>query len=248
MHVSAILEKLSFYRQYQGVTIYAPLLSIVLIALLVPFIIIPQVQAILQVREEIDVGRKRFIRLEEKRTKLQLGDTTKLRHDLSLTTLALPSTKDIGAALVTLDILAQKNGITVGNFSSSIGAIDEVNETKGSGTVLVGAPSIKLSVAVIGEEAKIKNFLTSLTLALPLMRVEEIVLSKREATITLSVYYKPIIANLPPVDSELPSFEKLAPTLSTLASRSAQLGLSIDTTNFDSENIQQKFQRSNPFF
>lgn len=227
--------------------------AILIIVLLIPFVIVPQLQVVLKARDDITQAKVLLKKLQDKKTSLQTMDDAKLRHDLSLATLAIPTSKDIGAALVTLDILAQKNLVTLGNYSSTVGSIEGGSDLKvNPNAPQLSAPSIRITIAVVGEKENIKAFLSAVTTALPLMEVDEISAAKNITTIGISSYYKPILASAPALDSQLPSADKFNPVLTLLASRSAQIGLSVDTTppidfSQPSQDLQL-FKRANPFF
>lgn len=236
---------LDFYRKNQK-SVFMPVAILFVLLLLALFFIIPQVQLLLKVREDLREGKDRFSRLEAKKAQLQ-STSAKLGTDFALSSLAIPSSKDIGLMLVTLDIIAQRSSVVLGNFTTSVGSLDD-STAKTGGSI---APSINMIISVKGETTTIRNFLKNLLISLPLLKIDSISQTKNSTSIVLTFFYKPIITTLPSVDSELPKLDKFQKTIDTLASRSAQLGLSIQQPSAEDQNlpqVPQLFQRSDPFF
>lgn len=214
-----------------------------LFILLIPVLIAPQVQLLFETSREIEEGKARLIRLEDKRSKLASAGEEGLREKFFLASSALPSSKDVGIVLVALDALAQKHGVTFVNFSTS--ALDDSSKQNlGSNT----SPAILVTVTVRGDRDDTSQLIEELERSLPLMKVRAIAVVKKDTALSLESYYKPIVSSLPPSDSPLVPFSDFNQIIATLSSFTKQTSfVEASPTTPDRERLPSK-ERANPFF
>ena len=219
-------------------------LLVALLILLIPFLIVPQVRLLFETSRDIEEGRGRLLRLEDKRSKL-LATGELLRQHFLLASSALPSGKDVGIVLVALDALSQKHGVTLANFSTS--ALEEGGEQSKEGTT--GVPAILVTVTVKGERTNITSLIEELEKSLPLMRIKAIAVVKDSAAISLASYYKPVQTALPPSDTPLVSLSDFNETIATLSSFTKQTSFQEASPGQEKiEFLPSSGGRENPFF
>jgi Tfp pilus assembly protein PilO len=243
-----MIDKLKAIYQRDRMLVITPAFAIILFLVIIPFIIIPQVQLLSVVRNDIAKGKERLAHLEDKNAKLEQADVADLQQQFALSSAALPSTKDIGSLLVAIDILSQKHGVTLSDFSTSLGILDEA-PALGAGAP---SPSLVIAVAIGGNLENIKAFLEAISASLPIVSVSNVSFSKNGAAISLVFYYKPIVTSLPPVDSDLPDLTRYKETIATLSARRALTGSQpLTIPNFEDQSAPAKpqiFNRPDPFF
>ena len=237
-----MFEKITFTRPKDQRSLIIPALGIVLL-LLIPILIVPQVQLLFQVAREIEDQKFYISKLENKRTQLTTIGDEELRANFLLSSAALPSSKDVGGSLVALDALAQEHRVTIVNFTTT--------DTDEKLTSRVAAPAIAITVTVQGGRQEIQDFVDDLGRSLPLMNVKGIALIKNKAAIALASYYKPIDTKLPPPELPLPLFSDFNQTIATLSSFTKQTSFVEGppvSYQEDSSGFNPTGGRENPFF
>lgn len=218
---------------------------VLILVLLFPIVIIPQIRFLFEARSNIDKAQDRLVSLEAKRQRLERLDREKLVKDARLTSLALPSDRDnIYLILDTLELLSSQSQVGLGRYSISPGVADK-------GPNIAGTPYIQIKLNVKTDRDKLRVFLQNLSRALPLTKVDTVSFTARDTGLTLSFFYKPEETELPSLSTNLsslhPSYDEIIEELSD-RSNVALTPQPLEEPIESLPTTPQTTDRSNPFF
>jgi Tfp pilus assembly protein PilO len=143
-------------RRYLLATVGAGLV----VALLIIFVMIPQVNEILSLRAQLQTERPKLERLEQKLADLDSIQFSPEFVQSNLVNEALPSHKPLLELLTSLNTVALSTGVTVRDFQLSPGMIATEGAQPAPGARRTGAvDSLDLSMRLTGEFAKVQEFL-----------------------------------------------------------------------------------------
>lgn len=235
-----LLEFKMFFREH---VIRA--IVIVVLMLLFPVIIIPEIRFLFEVRSNITQVENRLTALKTKRQRLETLDREKLARDVRLTSLALPSDKDnVYLILDALELVSSESDVGLGRYSISPG-------TGQKGPSVAGIPYIQIKINVKADREQLSLFLQNLSQVLPLTKVDAITSTNKDSALTLSFFYKPETSTLPALSGELPALHaKYDEIIEDLSNRS-NVNLAPQPLEEPIESLPttpQTTDRSNPFF
>lgn len=168
-------------------------------AVILFFIIIPQMLSYLNVRGQISQLQTRVDSIDAKAQDLEQLDEQSVSRQFQSAFTVLPADPEIPSALVVLQGLADQAGVTIRNTTYST--------SQGSN----GKNSFILDLTVAGSISGMRTFLTSLQSAPRVFRVEAISAHfarnySLEAEIPIAVYYEPSSAISWSVEQDVPKF------------------------------------------
>jgi len=164
--------------------IYSVIIILVSIILFFQFVI-PQFNALLKAQEE---AKELSLRLEVLKGNLNVLtniDEEVLNSRLKTLTLALPVNKDVVGILNSLYSVAQKTGVSFGDFSFTVGDISKSENDD-------NLPSIKISVLINADVKAVNSFVEIMSKTVPLSEIKSIKVEEVSSTVVLSFYYKPL--------------------------------------------------------
>jgi hypothetical protein len=149
--------------------------------------VIPQFNALLKAKKEV---KESLLKLEVSKANLDMLtniDEKVLDLRLKTLTLALPVNKDVVEILNSLYAVAQKTGVSFGDFSFTVGDISK-SENDDS------LPSVKISALIKADVKAINNFVEIMSKTVPLSEIKSIKVEEASSIVELLFYYKPLSA------------------------------------------------------
>lgn len=153
-------------------------------------VILPQIQNWFGMQQEVATDVQQIQILKQNLNAItQMNDTT-LNSLLTISSSALPTTKDFSAMVNALNTAALAAGTQIGDYTFQIGNVAGVIPNTPTG---VGPTSLQLSVTIPGTIQTMKEFVRNLKKSLPLSDVIS-VSQNTDSTITVIVvfYYAPL--------------------------------------------------------
>lgn len=174
-----------FYARYKDYIV--PIVTIIISFILLVLFTIPQISSLSERQQEVKFEREKLSRLQNNYSILSnLNDST-LNSQLTITSDALPSTKNFSGILNTISLSANKSGIFLGDFEFKVG--DLSNPT----IPAKGFPNLELSLSIKGNVSSIAKFINQLYQSLPLAEVTKIELGGNQAQLNTLFYFKPFL-------------------------------------------------------
>lgn len=192
-----------------------PIITGISFLVILTFVIIPQIGAYLDIRNQIFGLRGRSNSLEVKAEELNIIDSSKMQKDLQTALTVLPQNPDVPEALLTLQETILKSGLILKDTSYVA--------TGNAGR----ASSFLLNITVLGQINSLRNFLINLQTSPRVFQVEAISVKFQqgalmEAEIPVSVFYHPLTPVSTNIDQEAPKLsekeEKLLTDLAKMVS------------------------------
>ncbi len=175
------------YSRYKNYLI--PIGIILICIILFIFVIIPQIQNVIELQDEQKDEEKKLEILKNNLNLLYNLDSNTLDKQLKLTSKALPVDKDFIGILSGIAVASNKANVTLGDYGFQVGDINKAP------TNVKGVPSLELSLTVNGDLNNLISFIKELEKTLPISEIVGINLTSRNATLKTLFYYKA----LPPV-------------------------------------------------
>lgn len=206
---------LLLYYRYKDSPYYIG--SIALLIGLVSFVlifnvIIPQVQDLFSINNEITATRERITNLKRNIAYLNSLNTATLDSDLQLTFSALPSEKDFASIINAVNRSAIDSGVLLNDYTLIIG------ELATPSAKLKKFASVDLSITIEGTKEDSKNFIKRIYEIIPLSQISTLSLTEEDTSLRISFYVKQFpsgsynvveqIKQIPPNDAAL--FNKLS--------------------------------------
>ncbi len=136
--------------------------------------------------------------------------TEKVNEDYELVTTALPIRKDIVLIYSELSDVAVRSGVELGGFSVKIGDIYNTEKSKKTEDRSVnGVPYFSILVNVSGENDGLRKYADMIYQSLPLVEIETIDITKKDARYTINFFFKPIA--LRPANAQTTAITPLNP-------------------------------------
>ena len=164
--------------------IYSVIIILISIVLFFQFVT-PQYNALLKAQKETKELSLRLKVLKGNLNVLTNIDEEVHNSRLKTLTLALPVNKDAVGILNSLYAVAQKTGVSFGDFSFTIGDISKSENND-------NLPSVKISVLINADVKAVSNFVEIMSKTVPLSEINSIKVEKVSSTVGLSFYYKPL--------------------------------------------------------
>ncbi len=172
---------LIIYRQYKSY--FVPVVIILVSILLFFVILIPQVQAVLNAREQEAAEMQKLNILKQSYNNISTMNEATLAQNADSLTRALPSSKDFAGIINSISSNSVKSGVAVGNFEFSVGDLSTSQE----GVVY---PSIQISLNVNGSPKATLDFIKNLYNSVPVTEVTSVKLSGETTSLKAVFYYK----------------------------------------------------------
>lgn len=187
-----------FYNQYK--LLVWPICTTLASAVILVFVIIPQLLSYLNVRTQIGQLQMRVDSLDVKAQELQQLDGNKITQQFNSAFTVFPTDPQIPSALVVLQGLADNSGVKITSTTYATGQ-------HGSS----GQNSFVLDLTVDGSITQMRSFLTSLQSTTRIFQVTSISahFTKNymlEADIPIAVFYQPSSSVTWSVEQEMPTF------------------------------------------
>lgn len=153
------------------------------------FAVVPQVQSLFTLNDEIAESRNKVTILKNNAQFLNSLNTQKLSDDLQITFDALPSEKDFVGIISAINNSAAISGVELDTYNLAIGEL----ATPSAG--LEAFFPLSVDVVVNGDEASVTKFLSTTQEALPLSEIDSIQLEDNEqgsiiASIKIIFFFK----------------------------------------------------------
>ncbi len=183
-------------------------LIILLILVVTVFVLVPKMQAIIDLRQQSFKDKKTLVNLTKKLAALEGLAQVEFSEKVSVALSVLPAEKNVPENLGTIKSLALNNNLIVSNITiGDIGEITEVSLTQKTAKDTT-MPFFKINVGLIGEIKMINNFINQIQSAAPLMKVRNVSISQKkmeipEARIEIEAYFLPFPKNLGKTEQQL---------------------------------------------
>lgn len=173
----------ALYYRYKDFVI--PVATILICCLLFFFIIMPQIQSWLALKDAISGDSEKLATLKQNVQTISKLDDAALNTDLTLASNALPADKDFTGILQALSNAAANAGTSLGDYSLPIGDL-VTNSTK----VTPGVQPLQLSINLKGDMDTGKTFIDELKKQLPISDVTSITVNANNTlSLTIVFYY-----------------------------------------------------------
>lgn len=174
-----------YFRYRDFVT---PLATILVCLLLFWFVVIPQMQSWLQMRDNLATDSQDLQVMHQNLSLLTSLDDAKLNQMLTVTTTALPAEKDFAGIISSIQNAAALSGANLGDYSFQLGDLSGLDQN--------GKPSqtpLQLNVVLKGSVSDAQRFALQLKKQLPLSDTISIAVSSNQSiTVTVVFYYASI--------------------------------------------------------
>lgn len=185
------------YRRYKVFQI--PFLVIFISAAVFLKIVLPQTQGVIGAKEEAKKASQRISVLKSNLDTLSRISEDVLDTQTKILTSFLPLSKDFWGVLDSLSKASQDAGVSLDNYEFKVGDLSK-DESVGK-----KAPSLELSLTVVGDIDRVRNFIKILETATPLSEVTDVEIGNISSTIKAVFYYKsiapPVYADTMPINS-----------------------------------------------
>lgn len=187
-----------------------PLLVGVVIVLGSMTVLIPKVQSVLQLRDELEADKASLTKLTAKVNQLKEWDETKLQELFTITETALPSNKPLFEVMALLQQLAADSGIIISDYDLSPGSLATPSGESKQATERV---ALSTSLTVRGSYEQVNQFLDEIQKSMPLITVTSIGFSETNnemiARLDVEIYYQPLVSGKKSnPEAPLPQFSK----------------------------------------
>jgi Tfp pilus assembly protein PilO len=160
-----------------------PVLVVLLVVLLVPFVLLPQIESIREKNLEVEEGRERLERLNQKIDALELVDETAESLKLLETEKAIPANKKIATLIVGIRSMAVESKLSIREMNFKPGKVATQSATVSAMSKKTKAKireadseenkdSLLFVVKLRGKLDSVKKFLSKLEKAKRLMEVD----------------------------------------------------------------------------
>lgn len=168
-------------------------ISIIVCFLLILQIIIPQAQDWFTIRDEAIATRQKISIIQGNSTFMLTLNKSILERNRQLAIHALPAQKDFGEIVNAIAIAAVKSGVSVDDFSFSLGLVSSTSAELKKHPEMKD-PVTKLRLSLRGDINKLKSFIVETSEKLPISQVESLEMSNGGIYISLVFYSKPYVA------------------------------------------------------
>ncbi|GIW61790.1 MAG: hypothetical protein KatS3mg089_0642 [Patescibacteria group bacterium] len=151
---------------------------------LIIFIVFPQIQSWFSLQSEVNATRSRIAILKSNQSLLTSTSDNVLSKQFDIVKSALPYEKDFVGILEAINTATLKSGVVLNDFSFQVGDLS----TKSAQLSPQTAISIQLSL--IGELARIEEFLKEIYEKVPLAEVIKASYTKGGSSVSLIYFYK----------------------------------------------------------
>lgn len=172
------------------------MLSIILIVcfLLVTTVIIPQAQKWLSIRDEETATRQRLANIRNNIAFMSALNKQANDDNMKLAVRALPVEKDFGAIINAVAIAAVQSGVSVDDFSFSLGLVSSGSGAKKSQGEMNENMTSSITLSLEGGIDKMKTFITKIGEKLPISEIESVNFDNNGTYLSLFFHSKPYAA------------------------------------------------------
>jgi len=180
--INANLKSLKFVFNKNKSYVLPSVLILVSILLFFQFVI-PEFSLLFKTQEEVSALKAKTELLKENLNMLTNIDQDTLDSQYNTMILALPVNKDYIEILNTVNVAAQKAGVSLGNYSFKVGSLGKSDSADIS-------PLIKLTVPIESGLTGANSFVQIINNTVPLSQIDAVNVVDTSSSITLSFYYK----------------------------------------------------------
>lgn len=156
-------------------------------------ILITQVENILEVQNLFSKKKSLVLAKEKVLSFFGTISENQIESNYQLVTTALPIQKDIILIFGELNTAASRANVELGGFSLQVGNVYvEDNKAIDTKKNINGVPYLNILVGVSGDSRGLRAFADELYKSLPLVEIESIDISQRNARYEVNFFYKPI--------------------------------------------------------
>ncbi len=183
IHIDSEIIKLLYFK-YKAYGL--PLVGLFVSWLIFFQFVIPQVQNVLTVKDQVATSEETLAVLTQNYNTISSMKDDDLTSSLAIASRALPPVKDFAGILDAISTAAGASGVSVNDYSFQPGNISTVGESLGT------AQTIQLTLTINANIDKTKQFLTQLSNQLPLSEVVSVsILQLGTAQVTTNFFFSP---------------------------------------------------------
>lgn len=187
--------RLLYYR-YKDSSYYSMLIIGGIIAVcvaLIFFVIIPQIQSLFPLQQEISATQARIKVLNKNIAYMGSLDKDELDSQFKTAVNALPTERDFANIIDSVAHAATKSTVTLEDYSFYVGNVASLSATEAQTSALQnGLVTTTLSLSFRGSVDNIKDFLQIVRESLPLSHVREVEETQNETTLNIFFLQKPL--------------------------------------------------------
>lgn len=172
-------------------------MTFILLSLFIAFrVILPQFSLISQTNTAIESKKQELETLNDSIRVLEITSDDAVSEDLTISTDALPTSKDVTKIFGALTSAARASNTALNEFSLKIGGVFG-KEVSSADMSAIGVPKVLVIAKVSSSDASsLIQFAKRLDQTLPLSEIKQIDAVGNLGTFEISFYYKPIDLNL----------------------------------------------------
>lgn len=173
-------------------------ITFIILSLFVAFrVILPQFSSISQTNTEIENKKQELEILNNSIKVLETASDDEVSQDLTLSTDALPTSKDVTKIFGAMTAAARASNTELNEFSLKVGGVFGKAVSQVDVAPTIGVPQVSVVARVSSSNASnLIQFAQELDKTLPLSEVKRIDTVSNLGTFEISFYYKPIDLNL----------------------------------------------------
>ncbi len=165
-----------------------PVGTIVVCLLIMVVILIPEGVNIVNQENNVQVLRNDIASLQTNLSVIEKYDTSQLHLNTSRVNRAVPTSKDFGVVIDTLQRAANASNVALSDYTFQVGDLADTRPQVKSST---NASTFLVSVVLLGDAKSVAAFLRSVEHQLPLADVSDVKGTIQSAGVTLLFYYQP---------------------------------------------------------
>lgn len=182
-----------WYYRYKDSPYYSLtfiVLAILVCAVLIFQVIIPQLQSWFSIRDEVLATQERINIMRNNTNFMNNVDRSVLNNQMQIAFQALPQEKNFDAILTAISDSALRAGVSVGDYSFLVGEVASVSGQSADPTQH-GYSSVEITLNLASGVDGTKRFLKEVREKLPLSEVVQVEGNQQISTVTLRFYQKP---------------------------------------------------------
>lgn len=177
-----------------------PLITVGVVLVLTPLLLMPQLESLLAIRQDISDQHEKLEALVDKRQALEAVNQTEVSEQLAVLERVLPSKKPVFNVIAALGGLVEKTGLVLPSYDFAPGLL--ASASADSAVIPTEVPgemaSLPVDYQVVGEFNAIYELMNLLEAAAPLASIKEIAINGEivpdspdalDGTLTMNMYY-----------------------------------------------------------
>jgi len=211
-----------------------PTVVVLVLILVTMYVAIPKLQEIFELNANIETQQEQLIQLKKKRVLLQSISRNEVIERIKTTSSAIPSEKDAGTVIATIEGVSTLHQIGLDSLSLSPGSVSSDSAKTPLPTVhgSLGTPAFPVNIHVRGDKVQFGQFLKSIQEARRLFDISEATVTYFpdaqnfvSADLVLYAYYVPPITTISAIETPIIEITQEEQTLLAKVAQFPEIGI-----------------------